>query len=136
MTDTELVALAKAIAEEAHAGQFRRDGVTPYILHPAKVAALMGDDPILEQVAWLHDVLEDTEMTPEELLKRGVSREAVLTVCDLTHETGSYAGYISRVSHNPLARKVKIADIVANLTDDPTPRQIVKDHAALQQLCG
>ena len=51
----------EVIATKAHEGQYRRDGVTPYIEHPKAVAARVRGDEKAEMVAWLHDVIEDTK---------------------------------------------------------------------------
>ncbi len=68
--------LAHAIARRAHAGQFRRDGSTPYIEHVITVAGRTsefgGDDQAIA-IAWLHDVLEDTKETEESLRRAGIS---------------------------------------------------------------
>jgi len=55
MDADELVRLAEEVARTAHAGQFRRDGVRPYVVHPEAVASRVGDDPQAVAVAWLHD---------------------------------------------------------------------------------
>ncbi len=117
---------AEAIAQTAHFGQFRRDGVTPYIRHCRQVAARVKSDEA-KSVAMLHDVLEDTEMTSVELLNVGVPDEILRAVKDLTkHKNQPYDAYIERVKRNPLAREVKIADMISNLADKPTDKQIRK----------
>ena len=59
----DLVVLAEKIATEAHKGQFRADGKTPFIEHPKAVAAFFSDDEWqLKVIAWLHDVIEDTKV--------------------------------------------------------------------------
>ncbi|MFO1446665.1 MAG: hypothetical protein U1F61_00700 [Opitutaceae bacterium] len=121
------VGLAAQTAAEAHAGQFRRDGVTPYLKHPEAVVARVRGDASAEAVAWLHDVLEDTPLTVEDLRRRGIPDEVVGAVSLLTKGEGcDYGAYLARVRDHPLARKVKIADMLANLSDHPTERQIVK----------
>lgn len=106
--------IAKAIAEEAHAGQLDKGGF-PYINHPATVAgALTGD--LQRAVGWLHDVVEDTEWTLDDLRARGVDESVVQAVDVLTRRKGSetYSEYIERVSHNEMAVKTKIADLWNN----------------------
>lgn len=126
--------LAKQIATRAHAGQFRRDGVTPYIVHPEAVAArVIGDTA--KAVAWLHDVLEDTKLTVVDLEQAGFSREITKAVVALTKDDGTdYETYLQGFRRNNLARRVKIADILANLSDQPTETQIVKYVNALRFL--
>ncbi len=119
---------AKQIAFEAHAGQFRRDGKTPYIYHPAAVVQkLRGEAQDVHDTAWLHDVLEDTKLTTNDLRAKGVCIAVVEAVQVLTKkEGGDYAVYLALVKRNSIARKVKIADMLANLSDSPTDKQIVK----------
>lgn len=132
-----LVALAEEIATHAHAGQFRRDGVTPYIEHPRAVAKRLAGEPEgVIAVGWLHDVLEENELISVQRLKyAGLSDVVVGAVVLLTHITGTkYENYLERLSHNWICVKVKIADIRCNLDDDPTPRQIEKYTKALKFL--
>jgi (p)ppGpp synthase/HD superfamily hydrolase len=131
------VAVAARIATEAHAGQMRRDGVTPYVKHPESVAARVAGDFRAEAVAWLHDVLEDTTWTASDLQREGVPSDVVDAVVLLTKtEGGDYGAYLHRVRANPLACRVKIADMLANLADRPTDRQIAKYAQGLLLLTG
>lgn len=131
------VALAARIATEAHAGQVRRDGITPYVKHPESVAARVAGDPRAEAVAWLHDVLEDTSWTASDLRREGLPPEVVDAVVLLTKaDGGDYGAYLHRVRANPLACRVKIADMLANLADRPTDRQIAKYAQGLLVLTG
>lgn len=121
-----IVTLAEAIAREAHDGQFRRDGVRPYIVHPEAVAARL-ENPDEKAVAWLHDVIEDTNCDASQLRQAGIPEHIVEAVQLLTKSKGiSYQDYLQTVAANPLARAVKIADMLSNLADSPTERQIVK----------
>ena len=123
----KLVELARRIATTAHMGQFRRDGKTPYIEHPAAVASRAPQSPESQSVAWLHDVLEDTSVTREELRDHGIPENVVAAVEALTKQAGStYEENLQRVASNKLARSVKIADMLSNLADSPTENQIRK----------
>src|SRR4051812_16247682 len=108
MRDSEevnLVSRAAELARIAHAGQFRRDGVTPYIRHPEAVASRVAGDPIAEAVAWLHDVLEDTDFTVEDLRERRMPAEVIAGVILLTKKGDlGYERYLSRIKADPLAR--------------------------------
>lgn len=118
---------ARAIAFKAHEGQYRRDGTTPYIVHPQAVVERVGDDQDAQAAAWLHDVVEDTSETAETLARQGIPENVVEAVELMTKTKGvSYEDYLAKVAANPLATKVKIADMLANLSDNPTPRQIRK----------
>ena len=122
-----LVERARVLARDAHAGQFRRDGVTPYVQHPEAVASRVAGDPIAEAAAWLHDVLEDTPLTAAALRDANMPEEVIKCVEALTKKDGvSYDAYLVGIKANPTAQKVKIADMLANLSDHPTERQIAK----------
>jgi len=117
----------ESLARSAHEGQFRRDGVRPYIEHPQAVVARLEGDAEGQAVAWLHDVLEDTSLGPEDLRANGATKKIVAAVECLTKRKGqSYQEYLEGVKANPLAAKVKIADMLANLADSPSQRQIRK----------
>lgn len=133
-----VVELAEQIATRAHAGQFRRDGVTPYIAHPAAVARrLSGEPDDVIAAAWLHDVLEDTRLTATALRESGIPEQVVRAVELLTRQRGrSYGSYIEAVRGDEIARKVKIADMLHNLSDSPTERQIAKYSRGLRELLG
>ena len=116
----------RSLAESAFEGHFRRGG-EPAIKHSEAVVARVKGDESAEAVAWLHDVLEDTDVTAEDLLWSGVPVEVVTTVELLTHPRWEpYKTYLERVKVDPLATKVKVADMLTNLSDTPTERQIKK----------
>jgi (p)ppGpp synthase/HD superfamily hydrolase len=130
-------AAAFDVAYSAHDGQYRRDGVTAYFRHPVDVRNRIVEKygPFAEEkiaVAYLHDVIEDTEYTAEDLLELGFSEEIVDAVVALTKVEGeTYAEFVLRAKENEIARAVKIQDIFANLNDDPTDYQIRKYSKAL-----
>lgn len=129
-----LLLLAESIARNAHADQFRRDGVTPYIVHPQAVASMCNTEAE-KAVAWLHDVVEDTDVNLFDLYIQGVPREIITAVDAMTKKNDqSYDSYLAVVKANPLAKAVKINDIVTNLNDAPTEKQIAKYAKALQYL--
>jgi (p)ppGpp synthase/HD superfamily hydrolase len=122
------IEISKRVASRAHSGQHRRDGWTPYINHPAAVAGkLAGESAVVIATAWLHDVLEDTAETPETLRAAGLPDSVIHAVEVLTKTEGvGYDEYLSGVRQNWIARKVKVADMLHNLSDSPTERQIIK----------
>lgn len=124
----DIIEISKQVASRAHSGQHRRDGWTPYINHPAAVAGkLAGESVVVIATAWLHDVLEDTAETPETLRAAGLPDSVIHAVEVLTKTEGvSYGEYLSGVRQNWIARKVKVADMLHNLSDAPTERQIIK----------
>lgn len=123
--------LCKAIAYEAHAGQWRRGG-DAYIEHPLRVASMMDNDT-LRCVAVLHDVLEDTYESVETLRAKMVSEPVIAAVKCLTkNDSVSYADYIKEIKlfGSGLAM-VKIADMFDNLCGEPTQNQKKKYRMAM-----
>ncbi|WP_448811226.1 hypothetical protein [Agromyces bauzanensis] len=113
------VSLAKGIAFVAHRGRLDRSGA-PYIDHPGRIAERF--DPVTETVeaaaAWLHDVLEDSPVTAQELFEAGVMPQIIEVVQLLTRTPDvSPDEYYARIRRSPVARRVKLADI-----DDNTAR--------------
>ena len=104
------------LAYNAHHGQFDKGGV-PYIFHPIHLAEQM-DDEITTCVALLHDTVEDTDVTLE-VLAKDFPAEVVNAVRLLTHaEDVEYFDYVRAIKANPIAVKVKLADLEHN--SDPT----------------
>ncbi len=116
--------LALQIAKKAHAGQVDKAG-KDYILYPMTVASCMDTDTE-KAIAYLHDVLEDTDASVDEL-RNMFSTEIVDAVITLTrNKDDSYFEYIQKVSKSKLAKKVKAADLLHNLDitriKEPTER--------------
>ncbi|GAA1814353.1 hypothetical protein [Agromyces neolithicus] len=113
------VALAKGIAFVAHRGQIDRSGL-PYIDHPGRIAERFdaASEPVAAAAAWLHDVLEDSDVTAQELFEAGVL-PVVTDVVQLLTRTPDISPdeYYARIRRDPVARRVKLADI-----DDNTAR--------------
>jgi len=105
---------AYKLAEEAHKGQLDKGG-NPYIEHPVRVAQ-MCKSLEAKTAAMLHDVIEDTSLTEDDLYRAGFDEKIVQTVVDLTRKDGeTYMDFIRRLSANELAREVKIADLHDNM---------------------
>ena len=105
--------IARAIAERAHAGQVDKAG-KPYIGHPAHVAVSVEGDKA-KAVAWLHDVVEDTPMTFDDLRAAGIDDEVLAALELLTHDkTVPYMEYVAAIRENDLARTVQLADLAHN----------------------
>lgn len=112
MIYTELTNKALRIAYAAHAGQLDKCGA-PYIFHPAHVAEQM-DDEASTCVALLHDVVEDSDITLDDLA-REFPPEVVEGVRLMTHDPEvDYLDYVRAIRGNPLATKVKLADLAHN----------------------
>lgn len=112
MIYTPLTNKALRLAYAAHHGQTDKSG-QPYIFHPYHLAEQMTDE-ISTCAALLHDVVEDTAVTIEEL-EREFPKEVTGVLRLLTHEKGTdYFDYVRAIKGNPVAVKVKLADLAHN----------------------
>ncbi len=112
MVYTPLTNAAMKLVYKAHHGQLDYNGI-PYIFHPIHLAEQM-DDEISCCVALLHDTVEDTDVTLEEL-KTIFPAEVTDAVALLTHSGDvDYFDYVRAIKDNPIARKVKLADLAHN----------------------
>ena len=112
MLYTPLTLDALKCAWEAHLGQLDKSGL-PYIFHPYHLAEQM-DDEVSCAAALLHDVVEDTDVTLEQLRQR-FPAEVTDAVALLTHDkTTDYLDYVRALRANPVAKKVKLADLAHN----------------------
>jgi len=115
--------LAVVVAVEAHLGKNDKGGY-PYLLHPLFVLAHMDTEDEI-QTAALHDVVEDTDYTLDDLREYGFSETVIQAVDAITKREGEpYKKYIKRVEENPIAKKVKIWDIKHNLDITRLPKKI------------
>jgi len=106
------------LAARAHYGQTDRAG-EPYILHVLRVA-LKQSDPTTRVVALLHDVVEDTAISLNDLHEFGYGDEVVAAIACITrNEAEVYDEYIERVLTNRVACRVKLADLEDNM--EPAP---------------
>jgi hypothetical protein len=126
---------ALQIAAKAHEGQRDKEGL-PYILHPLRVMmGVQGEEAQI--VAVLHDVLEDTPVTADDLRQAGFGEEVVAAVLCVTHrKSEQYADYVVRCKGNEVARRVKLADLGDNSRLDRTilrPQRIDADVARLRK---
>lgn len=113
MIYTDQTRKAMRIAYRAHDGQLDKSGV-PYIFHPIHVAEQMQDEETTI-VALLHDVVEDTEMTLDDIRREGFSEEILEAIRLLTHQKDTpYLAYVQQLKDNPIARAVKLADLRHN----------------------
>ena len=112
MIYTEMTIKAMKLAYEAHAGQVDYNNV-PYIFHPYHLAEQM-DDEISCTIALLHDVVEDTNLTIEDL-EQEFPKSVTEIIKLLTHdENVDYFDYVRRIKTNPIATKVKLEDLKHN----------------------
>jgi hypothetical protein len=136
--DLRLIQVAEEIASKVHAGQFRRAGVlpaVPYLEHLRAVVQRVRDDPEAQVLAWLHEVLTEGAETEEGLEKAGIPSHLVAAVALMTRAWGTaYQDYFERIARSPLATKVMIADMIVNLTGNPTPDEMRKHAEGLYRL--
>lgn len=130
MIYSELTRTAMRIACAAHQGQEDKGGY-PYIHHPLHLAEQMTDE-LTCAAALLHDVVEDTDWTLEQLAQQGIPAPVLEALALLTHDSDTpYLDYVRNLSSNPIARAVKLADLRHN--SDPS-RLTSADDKALQRL--
>jgi (p)ppGpp synthase/HD superfamily hydrolase len=137
----EQIAIARRIATNAHAGQKDKNGVD-YIEHPRRVAGRL--QQLDEQaVAWLHDVVEDTAVTEDDLREQGVDEAIVEAVLLLSRNRGDADDYYPRIAAQPLARSVKLADIADNtdparaaLLDPETRERLAEKYRKARRTLG
>lgn len=117
-----LIEQAKNVAIAAHKGQQRRGGGDYFIDHIEKVARTVPDEQ--KPIAYLHDIVEDTEVTLEDLKTTGFPEYVLAAVDLLTHKNEEpNISYWTRISQNKDAAIVKIADMKNNVMDKPSDRQ-------------
>jgi (p)ppGpp synthase/HD superfamily hydrolase len=129
LTPRQMLLRATTLAVKAHDGHKRKDG-TPYIAHPVRVA-IRCDKRLEKVVALLHDVVEDTDVTYDDLRDAGFTNEVINAVEAITKRPGEvYADFVLRCKANEIARVVKLADIDDNLADqsalDPEEAEFLK----------
>jgi (p)ppGpp synthase/HD superfamily hydrolase len=135
---------AIALAAKAHRGQrYASPEGEPYVFHPLRVM-LRFSDPADQIAAVLHDAIEDTDLSINDLAEAGYTADVVAAIECLTHRGDeTYDDYIDRVARNDVARRVKIADVNENLANN---RRLPKSRAnterirrytrALERLCA
>lgn len=126
--------LAREIAREAHAGQVDKLGRDYLEAHLAPIAAgaalFESSAPRAEAAAWLHDVLEDTDVTARELADRGVAPDVVSAVESVTRRPGeAYERLIDRACAHPVGRYVKLVDNAWNLASNPELAEVLPERA-------
>lgn len=140
MLYTKLTKKAMKIAYQAHQGQTDKTGL-PYIYHPIHLAEQMQDETTT-CVALLHDVIEDTDITIEQLGREGFPQEVLEAIQLMTHDPAvPYMDYVREIKKNPIASAVKLADLRHNsdmsrldVVDDKAIARVEKYHRAIDLL--
>ena len=113
MIYTEKTKKALKLCFEAHKAQLDKSGM-PYVFHPFHLAEQMRDENTTI-VALLHDVIEDTDYTFNDLTAMGFDAAVIEAIKLMTHEEGvPYMDYVEKIKSNPIAREVKLADLRHN----------------------
>lgn len=112
---TDLVRKAFKIAYGVHKDQVDKAGM-PYILHILHVASNVGSDEKYIATALLHDTVEDSDLTFDDLRKEGIPEDVLDALVLLTHKSDvPYLNYVKEISKNDIARAVKLADLNHNM---------------------
>ena len=113
MIYTKMTKIALKLCFEAHKDQIDKSGM-PYVFHPFHLAEQMTDEETTV-VALLHDVIEDTDYTLEDLRKLGFGERILEAIALMTHDDAvPYMEYVAAIKSNPIARAVKLADLRHN----------------------
>lgn len=142
MIYTNMTKKALRLSFEAHKEQTDKGGM-PYVYHPFHLAEQM-DSEVTATVALLHDVVEDTAYTIDDIIAMGFPKPVTDALDLLTHDTSvPYMDYIATLKSNPIAKAVKLADLRHNsdtsrldIVDEKTKRRIAKYFAAIKLLTG
>lgn len=140
MIYTELTKKAMKLAFAAHKDQVDKSGI-PYVFHPIHLAEQMESEETAI-VALLHDVVEDTEYTLQDIAAMGFPQEVLEALALMTHdEAVPYMDYVARLKGNPIARTVKLADLRHNsdltrldAVDEKALARIEKYRKAMKEL--
>ncbi len=120
---------ALTLCFDAHKEQKDKSGL-PYVFHPFHLAEQM-ETEATTIVALLHDVMEDTDITRDELKEAGFSDEVLDALVLLTHDKDvDYMDYVAKIKENPIAKAVKLADLRHN---SDLSRLDVVDEKALKR---
>ena len=126
MIYTDLTKKALKLCFEKHRDQVDKTGL-PYVFHPFHLAEQMNDE-VSTVCALLHDVVEDTDVTFNDLIEMGYPDEVISALTLLTHDDNvPYMDYVKKISTNETAKKVKIADLKHN--SDITRLDCIDDYA-------
>ena len=113
MIYTPMTKIALRLCFEAHKDQLDKSGL-PYVFHPFHLAEQMTDEETTI-VALLHDVVEDTDHTIDDLREMGFSESVLAAIALMTHDPAvPYMEYVEKLGKNPIAKAVKLADLRHN----------------------
>lgn len=140
MIYTEKTKKALRLSFEAHKNQLDKSGM-PYVYHPFHLAEQMDSEETVI-VALLHDVVEDTDYSIQDIAAMGFSTAVIDALTLMTHDKAvPYLEYVAKIKTNPIATAVKLADLRHNsdlsrleTVDDAALRRVQKYKAAIALL--
>lgn len=140
MIYTEMTKKALRLSFDAHKDQLDKSGM-PYVYHPFHLAEQMESEETVT-VALLHDVVEDTDYTIEDIIAMGFPKSVTDALTLMTHDkTVPYMDYVAKIKTNPIAKAVKLADLRHNsdtsrldIVDEKTKNRLEKYADAIQLL--
>ena len=140
MIYTELTKKAMKLCFKAHNDQVDKSGL-PYVFHPFHLAEQMQDEATTI-TALLHDVVEDSDYTLQDLIDMGFPKEVTDAIALMTHDDAvPYLDYVRKLKDNPVARAVKLADLKHNsdlsrldVIDEKALKRVEKYHKAIRIL--
>ncbi len=140
MIYTDLTKKALKLSFEAHKNQVDKSGM-PYVYHPFHLAEQMKTEETVI-VALLHDVVEDTDYTLEDIRAMGFPDSVVEALALMTHNKSvPYMDYVAKIKDNPIAKAVKLADLKHNsdlsrldIIDEKALKRVEKYAAAMRTL--
>lgn len=113
MIYTEMTKKALRLSFDAHKDQVDKSGM-PYVYHPFHLAEQMDSEETVT-VALLHDVVEDTDYTMEDMIAMGFPKSVTDALALMTHDKAvPYMDYVAKIKANPIATAVKLADLRHN----------------------
>lgn len=140
MIYTEMTKKALRLSFDAHKDQVDKSGI-PYVYHPFHLAEQMESEETVT-VALLHDVVEDTDYTIEDIIAMGFPKPVTDALALMAHDkTVPYIDYVAKIKTNPIAKAVKLADLRHNsdtsrleYVDEKVLCRIRKYHDAIELL--
>ncbi len=140
MIYTELTKKAMKLCFKAHKDQVDKSGL-PYVFHPFHLAEQMQDEATTI-TALLHDVVEDSDYTLQDLIDMGFPKEVTDAIALMTHDDAvPYLDYVRNLKDNPVARAVKLADLKHNsdlsrldVINEKALKRVEKYHKAIRIL--
>ena len=132
MIYTPTTKLALKLCFETHKEQLDKSGM-PYVFHPFHLAEQMTDEDTTV-VALLHDVVEDSDLTIDDLRRMGFGERILAAIARMTHDPAvPYMEYVARIKEDPIAKAVKLADLRHNSDLSRLERITPHDEARAQK---